>query len=52
MQLVKSNGVMLLCELINDEEDDEISDRAYLCLKKLGMLAIDQLVKNLGSILS
>lgn len=50
--LVKSNGVMLLCELINDEEDDEISDRAYVCLKKLGMLAIDQLIKNLHSILS
>ena len=39
--LVKANGVMLLCELISDEDDDEISDRAYVCLKKLGMLAIN-----------
>jgi len=34
------NGVNLLAELINDEEDDELSERAYKCLENLGPEAI------------
>ena len=33
--LAKANGVNLLCELINDEDDDELSETAYNCLKNL-----------------
>lgn len=51
-QLIKQNGVNLLAELINDEEDDELSERAYKCLEYLGPLAIAQLFKSLKSILS
>lgn len=31
-RLVKVNGVNLLCELISDEDDDELSETAYKCL--------------------
>ena len=49
---MKANGVNLLSELINDEEDDELSEKAYKCLEHLGPLAISQLLKSLLSILS
>ena len=51
--LVVANGVSLLAELISDEdEDEELSDRAYKCLEQLGPSAITQLMKSLQSILS
>ena len=50
--LEKLNGVNLLCELINDENDDELSSRAYACLQNLGTTAIQHLFKSLQSILS
>ena len=43
-----ANGVSLLAELISDEdEDEELSDRAYKCLEQLGPSAITQLMKSL-----
>lgn len=39
-KLVKFNGVNLLSELISDEDDDELSEKAYKCLEFLGPLAI------------
>lgn len=50
--LEKLNGVNLLCELINDEDDDELSTSAYQCLQHLGTTAIQHLFKSLQSILS
>lgn len=50
--LGQANGINLLCELINDEDDDELSETAYLCLQHLGPLAIQHLFKNMQSILS
>lgn len=51
--LIKANGVNLLAELISDEEeDDELSQRAYKCLEFLGPKAISALIKSLQSILS
>jgi len=49
---VKGNGVSLLAELINDEDDDELSDKAYKCLEYLGPVAITHLLKSLESITS
>lgn len=50
--LAKLNGVNLLCELINDEDDDELSATAYKCLQNLGPVAVQHLFKSLQSILS
>ena len=43
-RLVKAKGVNLLSELISDEDDDELSEKAYKCLEHLGPLAITQLL--------
>ena len=51
--LLKAQGVNLLAELISDEEDDdELSQKAYKCLEYLGPQAISALIKTLQSILS
>jgi hypothetical protein len=51
-KLVKVNGVNLLSELISDEDDDELSEKAYKCLEHLGPLAITQLLQSLQNVLS
>ena len=44
---------MLLAEMISDDEDDEeISKRAYKCLEMMGSTAISTLMKSLQNILS
>ena len=49
---MKANGVNLLAELINDEQDDELSEKAYKCLEYLGPQAVSHLLKSLQSIIS
>jgi len=49
--LVEANGVSLLAELISDEDDDQISEKAYKCLEYLGPLAVVRLFSSLKSIL-
>lgn len=49
---MKVNGVNLLSELISDEDDDELSEKAYKCLEYLGPLAITQLLQSLQNVLS
>ena len=34
--LVKTGAVNTMVELINDEEDDELSNKAYECLESVG----------------
>ena len=39
-ELHKLGGVGVLVNLINDEEDDELSNKSYQCLEYMGALAV------------
>mmetsp|Transcript_39726 Transcript_39726/g.38297 ORF Transcript_39726/g.38297 Transcript_39726/m.38297 type:complete len:85 (+) Transcript_39726:925-1179(+) len=36
-----------MVELVNDEEDDELSNKAYQCLEQMGILSMLELLKEL-----
>jgi len=44
--------VPVLTELINDEDDDELSNKAFECLEALGPKVITELMKYLKLALS
>ena len=35
-ECIQYHAVPILCELINDEDDDALSEKAYECLENLG----------------
>ena len=43
-------GVGVLVNLINDEEDDDLSNKSYQCLEYMGALAVVELVKQTQAI--
>ena len=43
-------GVPILCELINDEDDDELSEKAYACLENLGSEVMVKLLNKVYQI--
>ena len=51
--LLEANGVMLLAEMIgDDDEEEEISKKAYKCLEYMGTTAISVLMKTFQNVLS
>ena len=44
---IEKNAVPTLTELINDDEDDELSNKAFECLQALGTKSIPELIKYL-----
>lgn len=44
---IESGAVPVLTELINDEDDDELSNKAFECLEVLGPKALADLMKYL-----
>ena len=45
---VEADAVPVLTELINDEDDDELSQKAFECLQALGPRIIQELMKYYG----
>eukprot|EP00347_Sterkiella_histriomuscorum_P022045 403331879 len=50
-ELLKIGGVSVLVNLINDEEDDDLSNKSYQCLEYMGSCAVVELVKQTQQIL-
>lgn len=44
---IESEAVPVLTELINDEDDDELSNKAFECLEALGPKVLTELMKYL-----
>lgn len=38
--------MLVLVELINDEEDDDLSNKAYQCLENMGTVTVFELLKK------
>ena len=49
---IQNEAVPVLSELINDEDDDELSNKAFECLESLGPKVISELMKYLKLALS
>lgn len=45
---IENEAVPVLTELINDEDDDELSNKAFECLEALGPKVIGDLMKYLN----
>jgi hypothetical protein len=51
MKVISCGGVGVMVNLINDEDDDDLSTKAYQCLEYMGPLTIKELLKELKQIL-
>ncbi|CDW82063.1 UNKNOWN [Stylonychia lemnae] len=49
-ELLKLDGVSVLVNLINDEEDDDLSNKSYQCLEYMGSQAVIELAKQTKTI--
>jgi len=47
---IEANAVLTLCEMINDEEDDALSNKAYECLELLGTEVVKKLITELQAV--
>lgn len=46
--MIQLGGVPILVDLINDEEDDELSEKAYECLEILGPEVVTKLLLKIA----
>jgi len=49
-EVIQLNGVPILVDLINDNEDDELSEKAYECLEILGPEVVAKLLLKVAQI--
>ena len=49
-ECIQYNGVPILCELINDEDDDALSEKAYECLENLGSEVMVKLLNKVHQV--
>ena len=48
--MIQLNGVPILVDLISDEDDDVLSEKAYECLEILGPEVVSKLLVKVGHI--
>lgn len=49
-ECITLDGTAILCELVSDEQDDELSERAFECLQQLGPEVSTKILVKIGAI--